>query len=392
MNVLIITNYSFPYGMAQTNRLIAISKGLLHSGVKVKVIISKATEINNQKNKAAKGNYQGIDFVYSTGITVRPKSALKKVLLFFTGIVQTLRVIIGENRIQKVDAIFIGVHKNGITLLLCIFAKLIGIKIVQERSEYPFLSYKNNLLGKIKLTIYLRIICSLFDGFIVISKALESYFYPYLKASSKKLLLPILVENERFNNLEVTEKNTITYCGSMQGSKDGVQILIESFYLISSKFPDTNLKLIGNTDFYGFSELQERIVQLNLSDRIVFTGQVERNELPKQLLASRILALARPNNKQAEGGFPTKLGEYLASEKLVVVTKVGDIPDYLTNEKNALLAEPDSVKDFAAKLELALSNDNLRANVAKEGKKLAQEVFDYKVQGNHLYNWLKTFV
>ncbi len=52
MRVLFITNYAFPFGMAQTNRLIAMSKGLLHAGAKVQIIVSKANIVlimNNNK-------------------------------------------------------------------------------------------------------------------------------------------------------------------------------------------------------------------------------------------------------------------------------------------------------------------------------------------------------
>ena len=48
-----------------------------------------------------------------------------------------------------------------------------------------------------------------------------------------------------------------------------------------------------------------------------------------------MLVLARPDNIQAKGGFPTKLGEYLATGNPVVVTKVGEIPNYLIDGVNA---------------------------------------------------------
>lgn len=240
--------------------------------------------------------------------------------------------------------------------------------------------------------IYLRFICTRFDGFIVISRALENYFRPFMKKDTKKHLMPILVETERFSQTDTPSKNVISYCGSMQGTKDGVPLLIDAFSKIASQFPETNLQLIGPTNFEGFSQLQEHINELNLTNRIVFTGRVKRDEMPGLLQESRILALARSPSKQNEGNFPTKLGEYLATGRLSVVTSVGDIPDYLEHGKNALLADPGSVKDFAKQLEYGLADEKERKSIGREGRLLAENVFNNKVQGEKLLNWLNTFV
>ncbi len=392
MRIQIITNYPFPHGMAQTNRVIAMAKGLIHAGADVDLVVSKATELGKPKNTAATGFYEGIKFTYATGTTIRPNGKVSRAMLFYKGILSMLSLILRENRKQKVDALFMGVHSNFLTYIVFLLTRLLSIKYIQERSEYPFLSYSDSFTGRIKLGIYLRFICTRFDGIIVISRALETYFRPFMKKDTERHLMPILVETERFSQTHTPSKNVISYCGSMQGTKDGVPILIEAFSKIAQRFPETQLQLIGSTDFEGFRSLQERITELDLTHRIEFTGRVERNEMPRLLQESRILALARPPSKQAEGGFPTKLGEYLASGRLSVVTGVGDIPDYLEHGKNALLADPGSVKDFARQLEYGLENENERKNIGREGRLLAENVFNNKVQGVKLLNWLNTFV
>jgi len=213
-----------------------------------------------------------------------------------------------------------------------------------------------------------------------------------MKKDTKMHLMPILVETERFSQPDTPSRNVISYCGSMQGTKDGVPLLIDAFSKIASKFPETNLQLIGPTNFEGFSHLQKQINELSLANRIVFTGRVERDKMPGLLRESRILALARSSSKQAEGNFPTKLGEYLATGRLSVVTSVGAIPEFLVHEKNALLADPGDIEDFAKQLEYGMGNENVRTTIGREGRMLAENVFNYKVQGDKLFNWLKTFV
>jgi glycosyltransferase involved in cell wall biosynthesis len=392
MRILIITSYPFPYGLAQTNRLIAMARGLSHAGAEVEVVVSKATEWGSPRNTQAAGHYREIKFTYTAGTTVRPKRPWARAVLYCRGLQGMLLHVIREHREHGVDALFMGVYGNSITWLVYLFTRFLGIRYLQERSEYPFLSYKEGLTGRIKLGTYLKCICPRFDGFIVISRALQDYFRPYLGAHTRTFLLPILVESDRFRQGDVPVRDMITYCGSMEGTKDGVPILIEAFYRIAQRFPETNLRLIGETGFSGFGKLKEKISELGLQERIEFTGRVERDEMPELLRQSRVLALARPASRQAEGGFPTKLGEYLASGRPVVVTAVGDIPHYLVHREHALLARPGDVEDFAGKLAEVLSDRPAGEAMAAKGRKLADEVFDYRIQGRKLYDWLQSLM
>jgi len=120
--------------------------------------------------------------------------------------------------------------------------------------------------------------------------------------------------------------------------------------------------LINNSDF---------------KNRIIFTGKLNRSEIAIQIKNSYCLVLDRPNNIQAKYGFPTKLGEYLASGKPVIITKVGDIPLYLTDNINVYLAEPDNIGSFSAKLRECLSNPIQAQKIGLEGQKLAYNEFNY---------------
>ncbi len=57
--------------------------------------------------------------------------------------------------------------------------------------------------------------------------------------------------------------------------------------------------------------------------------------------------------------FPTKLGEYFACKKPVVVTTVGDIPLYFTNKKDVILVEPDNIHSVAEGFKLLIRSEDL---------------------------------
>jgi len=109
--------------------------------------------------------------------------------------------------------------------------------------------------------------------------------------------------------------------------------------------------------------------------------------MPPLLCGAKVLALARPSSLQSTGGFPTKLGEYLATGKPVVVTKVADIPRYLEDGENAYLVEPDDNSAFAEKLGFVLSHYEDALQTAQKGKELTNTVFNYKIQSRRIQDF-----
>jgi glycosyltransferase involved in cell wall biosynthesis len=219
----------------------------------------------------------------------------------------------------------------------------------------------------------------------VINCDLKKYFASL--TSCDICIVNMVVEPTRFEHSlkKPVDKNTIiTYCGTLEGDKDGVPILIKSFAMIANKFPFAKLQLIGSLKKEMTKQRIMSLVQdLKIEDRVEFTGFVGREEMPDFLKNSDILALARPDNKQAEGGFPTKLGEYLATGNPVVITNVGEIGLFLKDGINAYVAAPDSVEKFSEKLQEALS-DNNREQIGLEGKKLVYGEFNYLTQAKKL--------
>jgi|WetSurMetagenome_2_1015567.scaffolds.fasta_scaffold177867_2 glycosyltransferase involved in cell wall biosynthesis len=389
--VFFLTMVPFPHGMAQTNRLISIASGLIEAGCDVTVICLKPSENHKHSlNSESHGTFHQIKFVYSPGTTFRGKNPLRRFCLYMAGIISATCFMVKENHRTKIQSTFIGVTGSLVIFWFFLVCSLLNIKYLQERSEYPFIKARKSWMDKFSLLIYLRLICKLFDGFLAITKKLKDYFTPNLRKNCPVFLLPILVEPERFDLAPKTShEKYIAYCGSMQGDKDGIPVLIDAFKLISEEYPDLKLYLIGSTQFAGFNTLKEKINRLQLETNIEFTGIAGREKLPGMLANAVMLVLARPENKQAEAGFPTKLGEYLATGRPVVVTSVGEIPDYLQDNINAYIAKPNDAEDFANKMRQVLQNYKHAQEVGLQGRALAQTVFNYKVQGRQLAKWLE---
>jgi len=395
-SILFITNKPFPVGYASTIRFINYSQGLMDAGFRIYVHCINPTENrNNIRNPRARGKHVGIDFKYTCRTTIRSGCRIIRFLAKIQGLVNSLYSIHLLYKTSKIKAIIlIGPYGLAKELSYYLISRTKGIRLIQERTEYPFITQKDNLIFKLNLWFYLRISCKLFDGMIVISDVLFDYFKNYLSKRAKIIVVPIVVDPSRFETAEMIsdQPEYIAYCGSMQSSKDGIEILIQAFNLISSKYPSLYLKLIGNTDFQGFNELLELVALQGARERVEFTGWVSNEEMAGLLKHAKLLTLARPATTQAEANFPSKIGEYLSTGKPIVTTDVGNIQKYLIHGVNAFLAKQGDVADFAEKMEYVLDHYNEALKVGKAGQELAYSEFNNSYQGRRLAEYISTFL
>lgn len=374
----IITAIPFPFGLAGTNRIISYARGLVELGNQVTVLTSHFNE------DGLGGWYDGIIF---KGFRRKHKSGiLNKISIPFA----VLRQIFYLFKTAKSYNIILIVSNSLILILLTYLAcKIRKLKLVQEKSEFPFVLRNKSVFGRLYAQLYVNNIYRLFDGLIIMTHPLFEYFKDKTKKGCQKIIVPMTVEPERFENVNLNNKHGdyIAYCGYMGGNKDGVINLIKAFSTIEKKYEQLKLLLIGTATQAELLELKQLVEDLKINN-VVFYGSVTRNEMPLLLCGAKVLALARPSSLQSTGGFPTKLGEYLATGKPVVVTKVGDIPKYLEDGENAYLVEPDDNTAFAEKIDFVLSHYDDALKIAQKGKELTNTVFNYKVQSKRMHGFL----
>jgi len=272
-------------------------------------------------------------------------------------------------------------------------ARLRKCDIFFERNEYPYILRQN--VSDVKIQLHFQRMDNIFykkclkhaKGFITCSTFLENYYKQFTPVKVPFAKFPLFVDYNRFSqdNLpSLYDFKYIAYCGYMGDNKDGVSILIDAFKIIAPLYK-INLVLIGTAGENIMQELQDNAKELE--NRVVFTGHINHENMPQLLQAAEILVLSRPDNKQAEGGFPSKLGEYLATGKPVIVTKVGDIPSYIQDGINGFLAKPDSAEDFAEKIKNVLDDYENALQVGKQGQEFVKN-FDFQKQGLLLKQFL----
>lgn len=378
--------FTFPDGNAATNRVFTYAKGFIENGVSTHVICFR----NDLRN-----DYDGISndihYYHPYGQTKRSKYFLVRRWLTLRKYVRTFMLVRRINKNDKIIALHLYTYRFSTHLAAYLAAKSVNAKVTIERCEHPLREYKYKILVQTLGNLKFSLETNLCDAIFCISDYLIDFYRKKGFTKKKILLVPSTVDAGRFDDHfnPPLLYEYIAYCGSITLAKDGVNILIESFMKISHKYPELKLVIIGKGDNVEEEEAVKSLVtELKAGNKIIFTGQMSRTKIPSYLCNARVLALARPRSRIADAGFPSKLTEYLATGKPVVVTKVGEIPVYLKDNETAFLSEPDNIEDLAKILDYVLSNYEFASRVGIRGKGLTKTVFNYNFQAKRMIDFI----
>ena len=146
------------------------------------------------------------------------------------------------------------------------------------------------------------------------------------------------------------------------------------------------VKLIRTgTDYVSFLNRKQRTLRKKYSIEL---GYVARNKLPSLLSIADVLV--QPGKPDAFNNyrFPSKIPEYLASGKPVILPKA-NIGLYLKNYEECLFLEEGSAFDIAQKLEFLFSDPKLRNKIGLGGRKFAEEHLKWSKHAEKLYSFYK---
>lgn len=364
-NTIKIICYGYRPNTAWTNRFIAYAKALVSLGKKV-VFIFLIPDNNRSKLDLDIPNIECIYLWETDGPICRKIKSLSYIKNWFS-----LRRYIDNG-----DICFFS-DASGFYLNEVRFSKK-QVKVIFESTEHP--EALNRTFNKnIELKIFYRKLHQV-NNLLVISQKLKEYYIAKGIAEEKIHVVNMFVDSKRFEGLRKTtfEKN-ISYCGAVSCYKDGVDILIDAFAKFKEHFPEYKLNIYGSGLLSVIQSLKSRCIELGIANSVMFWGMIPSEQMPQRLYDATILALSRPSNLQSEYGFPTKLGEYLATGNPVVVTSVGEISNFIKDGVNGYISLPDSADEFAMKLIEAATNIT-KVNIGQSGKALVSSEFNPYVQ------------
>lgn len=353
----VIIAFLYQPGSAATNRIFAYAHGFASQGVNVSLILGNHTAYESPQ-------FDNEKYISVYMIQMPHGYKLNKAM---------------ANKVKEL-------YKDGSSAILiygtpalCWFLPKSRYNIFYECTEVPFYGRKKSLSSWVKeeIKVYLARRAT---GMLVISKALANYFKQ--QGIENIAVINMFVDSKRFENVrKETGEKFIAYCGTISPFKDGVDCLIKAFALFVSSHSDYKLKIIGKFENLDAEKTLKGLVKsLNIVNSVVFTGVITPVEMPQLLCGAQMLSLARPDNEQARYGFPTKLGEYLATGKPVVVTRVGEIGDFLKDMVNCRMTEPDNPEAFADCMSWVADHYEDSLKLGEAGRQLTFSEFSSTIQ------------
>lgn len=400
--LLILSRNIFELNSAGSNRYRSIAEYLTRHNIEIELIITQGygsfTEYKKYRNK---GKIDAISYTYTLFLfhTSLWLSRISGYLL--SPLLKNHNAKLVRKKITVYDPQIIWIQSNleVFNVYLTANYKLSkrNHKLMLELNEFHDIGLVHSTnklqleLSKCYSKTLLTQIIPKVDLLLIMTRHLLEYYQQYTDSKRVKIIhLPMTVDLSRFNlKKKVTNERYIAYCGSSSFLKDGVDVMIKSFSLISLKYPEVKLKIAAFMEADGMKMLS-LINHLNMQDHIEYVGELNRNEIPDFITSADLLVLPRPDTKQARGGFPTKLGEYLATGNPVCATEVGEIPDYLIDNQSVFFAVPGNIESFANAMDRALSDPVIATEVGKRGKQVAELYFNLNVQGERLLSFLNT--
>lgn len=279
------------------------------------------------------------------------------------------------------------------TIVPLVFAKLIGYKvvldIVEDNSQAASFGGRINRFRIQSGAYILKNFQFLVDLNIVISSHLEKLLLQYTQPN-KVVFIPVTMDISKFNTDDIPkeEVGTLFYGGSF-GKKDGLPLLLEAFEEVCEGHPALQLVLTGKGEnVEDFNEFMSLAQKSRFSDRISYKGFVPSADYQDLLNSCEIFCVIRDNSGAANTGFPSKLAEYLATGKAVIVTNVGDVASYLVDKENALLVPPEDLGALVSAIRYLINNPEQVNVIGSKGRAVAIDRFNSRIESQKLVNAL----
>ena len=171
----------------------------------------------------------------------------------------------------------------------------------------------------------------------------------------------------------------VLYLGQLHGGQYA-ELLLRAVKIIVAKKPHTVFMIVGSGA--DLNRLKSLAKELGVDDKVIFTGAIKYNFVPKYLAAADIAVACFEDNDLTKSKSPLKIVEYMASGKAIVASNVGEVPVML--DGCGILTEPGNVYSLAKGIVKFLEDEKLRKECERKARKRAEKEYRWEVTANNL--------
>ncbi|MBR5661796.1 MAG: glycosyltransferase family 4 protein [Bacteroidales bacterium] len=395
MRLIIVASEPYPNGMAGTRRITCYARAMRSVGIDCEVVLYRRTEKRGMaRNTAPKGSYQGVPFRYIGGSPYKGNHFVTRKFYNWLDAKLTERYL--RKNLHKGDVLFLYMG-NQLDLMLRFMnaAKSVGAFCVRDLCEIP---YGTSTETEETAHMRERVLSEQFpllDGVVSISDALLEIAKERTRPDCKHIKVPILVDYEEFDLPDKSMDHEIPYIfhsGTLFEQKDGILGMIEAFgkAVRDIPFPVRFIMsgLIGDSPHKD--DIIRLIDQYGLDGKIIFTGYLQGSRLRDYLAGASLTIINKYPTLQNRYGFSTKLGEYLAAGKPVIITRFGEAVNWLEDGRSAYIVDVGDKDALARAIVRVFMNPDERKRISDEARALCRRSFDYSIWGEPLLGFLNS--
>jgi glycosyltransferase involved in cell wall biosynthesis len=380
VNIIILGSFPYPHGMAVTRHVQLLANGLRRNPqVSVRVIILRQSSREN----VLTDSHQGVPYETVIGDSLRTKAVLTAPWLY----VRAARMIRRAFQPEQRNLLLVYGPPSWENLPSVCYARHLGFKIIfcVVEDDNLALAVSGSIWHRfqtISARSATRTITRVADGIAVISSHLEAKFRRLTSGMVPIHHLPILVDMSCYPEKPQRFGTTVTlfYSGSF-GQKDGLPVLLDAFDRLAQKHRAVRLVLTGKGTQEAMQPVLARIAASPFRHQICYLGCLDEDAYYAALNAADIPCMTRVNTGFANAGFPFKLGEFLASGKPTIASRISDVGRLLQDRQEAMLVKPGDSDEIASAVEYLMADEERASAIGRRGREKAGELFDYGKHG-----------
>jgi len=299
-----------------------------------------------------------------------------------------------KNQIRDFDVVHVHEHRQTLSIIACYFARRYGIPYVVQAhgSVLPFFQ-KEGLKNIFDKVFGFKILHGASKVFALTEVEKEQYLKMGVEEDRIEIV-PLGINIEEYSDLPEEgifrekfniskDDKLIIFIGRVHEIK-GLDLLIDAFKELADSEDDVKLAIVGPDDGY-MDALNLRIAECDLSDKVIVTGPLYKNEKQEALVDCDLFVM--PSKYES---FTTSGLEAMACGKPLVLTKNNHIHDWVDGSVG-LACDDDkmSLKDAMAEV---LFDEELSKKFGMNGRRLIQEKYNWDMINEQILNIYESII
>ena len=389
--IFLTRSFSFPNGMAATQRVSLLARGLVESGIDVSILCTQVTErLPIIENRETIGIHDSIHFEYTTGTTIRSNHFLARRWHEIRGIWVAIRRLIEFKWCHNFCFVYYygsNMVNEPVQWLFFAVMQLLKLPYFIEFCERPWtMTQDGNQLENSLSPVWGA------QGVVVISAFLNHWAeqeMARIKRDIAILEVPILVD---MNETQLTNyphgSLNVLFAGSPAYDQT-IQFILDAMKMVWVSYPQCKLVITGcHPGDLANKEITQISQDQNFGSRIELAGYLPRRKLLLKYANANALLIPLFDDVRSKARFPTKFGEYLASGRPVVTNSVGEAARFFVDKKSVYMCAPGDAASYAEKIMEVLDNLEEANEIGLAGRIIAEKNFHYSIHARRVVDFI----